>query len=150
MNPQKISAASRKRILEQRKKSREATSQEKAKFENCLEKVHDTKSKGSLDKLIKTIQREGERLNHFKSLNQLEHYKKKVREFIKIANRGTFKVKATGFVDSEGDYSSQLIVEKVDTALEELTTYVLGKESQPLQILQQLDLIKGLLTDLYQ
>jgi uncharacterized protein YaaR (DUF327 family) len=81
---------------------------------------------------------------------QLDHYKKKVREFLEKTNRATFKVKATGFTDSGGDYSTQLIVEKVDRALEDLTTYVFTKESQPMQILDQLDLIKGLLTDLYQ
>lgn len=150
VNPARITSTSRKRIYEERKKNKEATQQDKAKFENCLNHIHDKEIVGELQDLIKTIQREGERLSHYKSMTQLEHYKKKVREFVQVANRKTFKIKPTGYVDSEGDYSAQLIVEKVDTALAELTRYVLERQSEPLKILEQLDLIKGMLTDLYQ
>lgn len=150
IDPSRITAASRRRLLEERKKQREATSSERARFESCIGKVRDKAHVGELESLIKLIQREGERLSHFRSMAQLDHYKKKVREFLEKTNRATFKVKATGFTDSGGDYSTQLIVEKVDRALEDLTTYVFTKESQPMQILDQLDLIKGLLTDLYQ
>lgn len=148
--PNRISAASRRKLMEERKKSREASAIEKEKFESCLNLIHDKDIINELQSLIKTIQREGERLAHFKSMHQLEHYKKKVREFIQVANRKTFKIKPTGYVDSEGDYATQLVVEKVDNALSDLTRFVLEKESEPLKILEQLDLIKGMLTDLYQ
>ena len=150
IDPAKITAASRRRILDERRKQREASSTEKALFEGCISKVRDREVVRDLESLIKSIEREGERLSHFRSMAQLDHYKKKIQEFISKTNRATFKVKATGFTDSGGDYSTQLIVEKVDKALEELTNYVFSKENQPMKILNQLDLIKGLLTDLYQ
>ncbi len=123
---------------------------ERAIFEDCLDRVGDAHLKQELGDLIRTIQREGERLGHFRSLPQLELYKKKVQEFVAKANRGTFKVKASSFTDAAGDYSSQLIVEKVDAALESLTKLVMDKESQAIQILEKVGLIKGLLADLYQ
>lgn len=150
IDPSKISAASRRKLLEERRKKREATAQEKARFDNCISQIRDREKLTGIDSLIKAIQREGERLAHFRSMAQLDHYKNKVREFIEKTNRATFKVKATGFTDQEGDYSTQLKVEKVDGALEDLTKYVFDKSTQPMQILEQLDLIKGLLTDLYQ
>jgi uncharacterized protein len=150
MEPVRITAASRRKILDERRKQRETTSSEKAKFDGCINQVRDREVVKDLESLIKTIEREGERLSHYRSMAQLDHYKKKIQEFIAKTNRASFKVKATGFTDSGGDYATQLIVEKVDRALEELTTYVFNKENQPMQILNQLDLIKGLLTDLYQ
>jgi uncharacterized protein YaaR (DUF327 family) len=149
IDPNRITAASRRKLLEERKKQRQATASERARFEKCIDSIRDRKKVDELESLVKMIQREGERLSHFRSMAQLDHYKKKVREFVEKTNRATFKVKATGFTDSGGDYSTQLIVEKVDQALEELTSYVFNKETQSMQILDQLDLIKGLLTDLY-
>ena len=145
-----ISAASRKRLMEERRKKQETSTLERARFNSCMDKVRDKGLISELDNLIKNIQREGERLSHFRSMSQLDHYKKKVKEFLSKVNNKTFKVKPTGYVDATGDYSTQLVVEKVDQALEDLTTYVFTKENQPLQILEQLDLIKGILTDLYQ
>lgn len=149
-NPNKITSAQRKRLFEERKRIKEASDREKAMFQNCIGNVKDKAVIEDLNKLIKTIEREGERLAHFRSMSQLDHYKKKVREFVEKANRKTFKVKATGFVDASGDYSTQLIVEKIDGALENLTKFIINKESQPFEILEKLDLIKGMLTDLYQ
>jgi uncharacterized protein YaaR (DUF327 family) len=150
IDPSRITAASRRKLMEERKRKKETTTADRAKFNGCMDSVRDKSNVIELNKLIQTIEREGERLSHFRSMAQLDHYKKKVQEFMSKANRATFKVKATGFTDGSGDYSAQLVVEKVDKALEDLTTYVFSKESQPMQILNQLDLIKGLLTDLYQ
>ena len=145
-----ITPVSRRRLQEQRKKSREATQTEKALFEDCISKVSDLALRKELDNIIKVIQKEGDRLHHFRSVSQLEHYKSKVQEFMQKAHRATFKLKAIGFTDHHGDYSTQTVVEKVDNALADLTRLVLGKETQSMMILQKLDLIKGLLTDLYQ
>ena len=150
IDPTRITAASRRKLVEERKKRKEASQAERAKFEGCMSQVRDRSHVVELNQMIQLIEREGERLSHFRSMAQLDHYKKKVTDFISKANRATFKVKATGFTDGTGDYSAQLVVEKVDKALEDLTSYVFNKESQPMKILNQLDLIKGLLTDLYQ
>lgn len=150
MDPSKITAASRRRLLEERRKKREASESERAHFNQCISKVRDQSKVSEINKLIKVIEREGERLAHFRSMAQLDHYKAKVKEFVEKANRNAFKIKSTGFVDSSGDYSSHLMVEKVDKALDDLTNFILKKETQPLQILEKLDLIKGMLTDLYQ
>ncbi|MBF0244849.1 MAG: YaaR family protein [Planctomycetes bacterium] len=148
IEPQGISSVSRRRLHEEKRKKREVSTQERVLFESCMDKVHDTSLKKDLGSLIKNLHREGERLVNNRSLAQLDHYKAKVREFIQKANRGTFKVKSTGFVDANGDYAAHVVVEKVDQSLETLTRLVLNKESPSFQILEQLDLIKGLLTDL--
>ena len=150
IDPSKITAASRRKLLEERRKKREANESERNHFNNCISKVRDQSKVSEFNKLIKTIEREGERLSHFRSMAQLDHYKKKVRDFVERANRASYKIKSIGFVDSSGDYSSHLMVEKVDKALDDLTNFILKKETQSLQILEKLDLIKGLLTDLYQ
>lgn len=150
LTPGQITAAQRKRLYEKRKDAKVATEKEQVLFKSCIDKVKDKALIGDLDDLINTLKREGERLAYYKSLSQLDHYKKKVKEFLEKVNKHTFKVKATGFVDASGDYSTQLIVEKVDFALDDLTKYVFNKETQSLQILEQLELIKGMLTDLYQ
>lgn len=150
MDPSKITATSRRKLLEERRKKRESSDLEKSHFNNCISQVRDQSKVKELGSLIKVIEREGERLSHFRSMSQLDHYKKKVKDFVERTNRASFKVKSTGFVDSSGDYASHLMVEKVDKALDDLTSFILKKESQPMQILEKLDLIKGLLTDLYQ
>jgi uncharacterized protein len=150
LTPGNINAAQRKRLYEKKKSVREATEKENVLFRSCIDKVQDKTIIKELDDMIKILKREGERLTYYRSLTQLDHYKKKVREFMDLVNKNTFKVKATGFVDASGDYSTQLIVEKIDGALDDLTKYVFNKETQSLQILEQLDLIKGMLTDIYQ
>ena len=150
LTPGNINAAQRKRLYEKKKTIREATERENVLFKSCISKVNDKSIVSELDDMIKVLKREGERLSYFRSLTQLDHYKKKVKDFLEIVNKNTFKVKATGFVDASGDYSTQIIVEKMDIALDDLTKYVFNKETQSLQILEQLDLIKGMLTDIYQ
>ncbi len=146
----KINSLQRRKLHDQRKAVRQATSREKVMFEQALDRVRDNSLKVELDDLVRTLQREGERLAHFRSMGQLDHYKNKVKEFVAKVNRGTFKVKATGYTDLSGEYSTHLVVEKMDIALEELTKIVMDKESPTFQILQKLDLIRGMLTDLYQ
>jgi uncharacterized protein len=150
LTPGNINAAQRKRLYEKKKGIKEATEKENVLFKKCINKVQDQTIVRELDDMISILKREGERLAYFRSMTQLDHYKKKVKDFLEIVNKNTFKVKATGFVDAYGDYSTQLIVEKIDFALDDLTKYVFNKETQSLQILEQLDLIKGMLTDIYQ
>lgn len=150
MISQHVSSVSRRRVQDLRQKKREVSTREAALFEECLDRVHDGALKTELADLIRVITREGERLTHYRSLDQLDFYKGKVRDFVAKAHRKTFRVKATGFTEASGDYATHLIVERVDTALEQLTQLVMNKETTTLQILARLDLIKGLLTDLYQ
>lgn len=145
-----VNQVSRRKLQELKNRKREVSAREHALFEDCLQKVHDSSMQKELSELIRVIQREGERLVHSRSLEQLNYYKAKIRDFIAKANRGTFKVKASGYLDAHGGYATHLVVEKVDAAMEELAQLVMNKEAPAMQLLQKLDLIKGLLTDMYQ
>lgn len=145
-----INALSRRKLFDSRKQQRETTAKDRALFESCLDKVSSGSLKDELDELVRSLQSEGERLARFRSMAQLDYYKKKVKDFLSRANRGTFKVKTSSFIDSHGDFNSHVLVEKVDSALDELTRIVLSKEGTTLQVMEKLDLIKGLLTDIYQ
>lgn len=144
-----VSSVGWRKLQEARKKKKESTQREKALFEGCLNKVHDKSVHGELMQMTTELHREGERLMNNRTMGQLEHYKRKVKDFVSKANRLSYRVKASGFVDSQGDYTTHMIVEKVDTALEDIAKLIMEKETETLKLLEKLDLIKGLLTDLY-
>ncbi|WP_027339741.1 YaaR family protein [Halonatronum saccharophilum] len=101
---------------------------------------------GRLDDLLDQIDQQGERLSNNRTFKELIRYKKLIQSFMEEAIDKMYNLKE--------DYSPMqgkihTVVKSVDSSLEELTEVVMDKEVDRLEILEELDEIRGLLVDLY-
>ncbi|AGB40081.1 hypothetical protein Halha_0060 [Halobacteroides halobius DSM 5150] len=111
-----------------------------------LKQVHGEQVKAKLDDLLGMIDKQGDKLANHRTFKELIEYKKMVKKFIKEAVEKMYKLKE--------DYSPQqgkvrTIVKSVDSSLEDLTEMIVDEQSAQLDILAQLDEVRGLLIDLY-
>ncbi|GAB6099721.1 YaaR family protein [Halanaerocella petrolearia] len=111
-----------------------------------LKQAHGEQVKAKLDELLDVIGKQGQRLAEHRTFKDLVKYKKMVKKFVNEAVEKMYQV--------EEDYSPsqgkvQTIVKSVDASLEELTEMIVDDQSAQLEILAQLDEVRGLLIDLY-
>ncbi len=131
-------------ITSKRKVSK--SSRRESSFLEELKGAHGEKIKKQLDQLLELIDEQGERLSKKRTFKELIKYKKMIKGFVKEAVSKMYQVKE--------DYSPlqgkiYTVIKSVDKSLEDLTKMVVDKEEDRLNILGQLDEIRGLLIDLY-
>ncbi|GAB6138928.1 YaaR family protein [Halanaerobaculum tunisiense] len=111
-----------------------------------LKQVHGTEAKAKLDELLGLIDKQGEKLAEHRTFKELVKYKKMVQNFVNEAVEKMYQVKED-YSPTQGKV--QTIVKSVDGSLEELTNLIVDNQSAQLDILDQLDEVRGLLIDLY-
>ena len=87
-------------------------------------------------------------LAHRRLLEDLEKYREKVGEFLKLYMDEVLSLRETSGRRGFSRRKQLLVVKKVNVELEELSRFVLGNEPD-FKILQELGTIEGLLMDLY-
>ena len=111
-----------------------------------LKEVHGEQVKAKLDELLDMIDDQGQRLAEHRTFKELVKYKKMVKNFINEAVEKMYQLEEN-YSPMQGKV--QTIVKSVDTSLEDLTEMIVDKQSAQLDILAQLDEVRGLLIDLY-
>lgn len=119
---------------------------EKKGFLEELKQVHGEKIKAELDDLLGMIDEQGERLAKHRTFKELIKYKKMVKEFVNEAVEKMYQLKEE-YSPSQGKI--QTLVKSVDNSLEDLTNMILDNQSAQIDILDQIDEVRGLLIDLY-
>ncbi len=119
---------------------------EKNGFLEELKQVHGEKIKAELDDLLGMIDQQGERLAKHRTFKELIKYKKMVKKFVNEAVEKMYQLKEE-YSPSQGKI--QTLVKSVDSSLEELTDMILDNQSAQIDILDQIDEVRGLLLDLY-
>lgn len=119
---------------------------EKTGFLEELKQVHGEKIKAELDDLLGMIDEQGERLAKHRTFKELIKYKKMVKKFVNEAVEKMYQLKEE-YSPSQGKI--QTLVKSVDSSLEELTDMILDNQSAQIDILDQIDEVRGLLIDLY-
>lgn len=102
-----------------------------------------------LQRLMKTLNMQGERLAKSRSLQDLAKYKRMVKNFVKEAVQYGMNLKHSHGFNLDGHSRKLITVEKVDEKLVELTEAVIAQEKHPLDLLGLLGEIKGLLINIY-
>ncbi len=106
--------------------------------------------KKSLDELIKELDEQAKILEKHRTFEELEKYKKMVRDFMDQAIKKIYSVKVS---ESSKIMIKRkkvfVLVERVNAELEDLTKKVLEKQTPTLDLLASLEKIKGLLVDMY-
>jgi uncharacterized protein YaaR (DUF327 family) len=129
----------------QTKGTNKASEAEKS-FLNELKQVHGEKIKAKLDELLTMIDQQGDKLAKHRTFNELLKYKNMVKNFVEEAIEKMYQVK-DNYSPTQGKVQS--IVKSVDSSLEELTTMIVEDQEAQLDILDQLDEVRGMLIDLY-
>lgn len=101
------------------------------------------------DQLLNQIDEAGKRLLDQPSMATLRNYRAAVRGFLKEALAGSYQMKGESRWDWRGNRRVFCVVQRINQALEELTTAVLEKNTEPITLMAKIDEIRGLLVDLY-
>jgi uncharacterized protein len=115
-----------------------------------LDNAAEEQVKRSLDELINDLSEQAKVLEKHRTFEELDKYKKMVKEFMKQAVSKIYAVKVSDssklMVKRKKVY---VLVEKVDAELERLTKQVLDKNAPSIDLLATLEKIKGILVDMY-
>lgn len=98
--------------------------------------------------LLDKIEKQGQRLLTNQTVKEFQLYKKLVQSFVTEAVKQGLNLKQSKNLLSQNGTKSA-IVQKVNQKLLDLTDHFLNHEQQSINILQQLDEVKGMLINLY-
>lgn len=101
------------------------------------------------DQLLSQVDKAAKKLVTQPSMETLRSYRAAVQNFLKEAISGSYRMKGESRWDRRGNRRIFCVVQKVNQALEELTTEVLQKNAKPIELMARVDEIRGLLVDLY-
>ena len=120
----------------------------KVAFKRILETAGEQEA-ASWDQLLSRVDEAGKKLLNEPSMATLRSYRAAVRDFLKEAISGSYQMKGESRWDRRGNRRVFCVVEKINQALEELTTAVLEKNAKTITLMAKIDEIRGLLIDLY-
>ncbi|SDK59724.1 YaaR family protein [Sediminibacillus albus] len=118
-------------------------------FGNVVESQSQKLKETELQKLMKDLTVQGERLGRVRSFRDLAKYKRMVKNFVQEAVQYGMELKHSHSWNMDGNNRKLTTVEEIDQKLVELTEAVIEQEKKPINILGVIGEIKGLLVNLY-
>jgi uncharacterized protein YaaR (DUF327 family) len=121
-----------------------------ADFLKELDGAAEEQVKMSLDRLVEEIGEQAKHLIDHRTFEELDKYKKLVKNFMNEAIKKIYAVKVSDsskmMIKRKKVY---IVVEKVDKELEKLTIDLIMKQTDGLDLLAALEKISGMLVDMY-
>ena len=102
-----------------------------------------------LQRMADEITEQGKRLSRTPTYRELRVYRELIRQFVLEAVQNTYVLQNRTGWDRRGRQKIYTLVQKIDTVLAELTELVKDGQENQLEILAKLDVIRGMLVDLY-
>lgn len=102
-----------------------------------------------LQDFLTRLEKKGQQLAESFSLRDLSDFKDMVKSFLRSTFGQSRRVSEESFWDFQGRPKVLSRINDIDKALEELGQKVLDKQAKPLEILSQIDEIRGLIVDLF-
>lgn len=118
-------------------------------FDYQLKSINNKEVYNYINKLAQDIFKQGEFVQKNMNLKEIQKYKKSISEFFNsvISNNLSFDKNDT--LDSRGRYKIYAVINTIDKKLEELTNEVLKEQKDNLAILENIDVIKGLIINVF-
>jgi len=129
--------------------TRRVKKSESREFSGLLGEKEENVHLEELNKIFRGIDQQGDVLKKSRNMTDLKAYKKEVRRFLKVANKGGLKTKQISSMGPDGSMKVYTVIEKVDEALAELTEAFLNQESGNLDLVGKIEEIRGLLVDVF-
>lgn len=121
---------------------------DEARFQNVLAGVRGGDAEKRLDKILNDIQRLSGLLARRRLLEDLEEYRNRVGDFLKLYIDEVLTVREASGGRRGLRKKKLIVVKRIDVELEELSRMVLGGAPE-FKIVKELGTIEGLLLDLY-
>lgn len=102
-----------------------------------------------LQDFLSRLEKKGQQLAESFSLRDLSDFKDMVKSFLRSTFGQSRRVSEESFWDFQGRPKVLSRINDIDKALEELGKKVLDTQAKPLEILKQIDEIRGLIIDLF-
>ncbi|WP_138420021.1 YaaR family protein [Aquibacillus sediminis] len=125
------------------------TSNQSDKFSSLMGSHAEKLKEQELQKLLKDLTAQGEKIARFRSFRDLARYKRMVKGFIEESVQYGMDLKHSRSWTMEGNNRKLTTVEEVDKKLMELTEVVMDQEKKSIGILGLIGEIEGLLINLY-
>ncbi|PKM77482.1 MAG: hypothetical protein CVU90_06440 [Firmicutes bacterium HGW-Firmicutes-15] len=116
-------------------------------FENELAYRQEAAMQFRIKEILGQIEHLGESLSRNININDLMRYKKLVRDFLKEATSEAYQLSKKRGRNRRGR-TLLMTVNTIDAEVEKLINDFRGKKSEPMEILETLDKIRGMLVDL--
>ncbi|HHU50643.1 MAG TPA: YaaR family protein, partial [Firmicutes bacterium] len=103
----------------------------------------------NLEKLMANVDETAKKLLADRSKANLRAYREAVRNFMKEAVGGSYRMKGERRWDRRGNTRILYLIERVNQNMEEVAAMVLQEQADAMAVMAKLDEIRGLLIDLY-
>lgn len=121
----------------------------KGSFKAQLARVNREQIRERLDKLLTIVDEQGEKLKQTLDQRDLQEYKKRVQDFLRLIQKEYAETRQTFSWDGRGQVKTYTLIKKVDTSLDILQSLFLQEQADVLEIVRKIDEIRGLILDLY-
>jgi uncharacterized protein YaaR (DUF327 family) len=118
-------------------------------FAQALNGQAEGRVRQDLDSLMEQLAEQGERLSKVQTFEEMERFRKIVRDFLGKLVSQLYRLQLSSLPQAQRHKRVNVILEKVDLQMEALARQVLSRQSTGLDILANVDQIRGLLCDLY-
>ncbi len=102
-----------------------------------------------LDALLSEIDKHAREIEKSLTFDSLTAYKQLIKKFLDIVVNDLYKVEDKLEITSTGRKKSYQLIKKIDTALDEIATEFMQKQSGLIGFMSRIDQIRGMLLDLY-
>lgn len=116
-------------------------------FDQELTQHREAAGRYKMEEILKELDRLGEKLNRNLNINDLMLYKKRVKNFLQEATAQAFLLKQERGRNRRGRTMLTTIA-TIDSEVEQLLEDFIKKKKEPLEVLEMLDKIRGMLVDL--
>ncbi|MDD3269832.1 MAG: YaaR family protein [Syntrophomonadaceae bacterium] len=116
-------------------------------FDQELTQHREAASRFKMDEILQELERLGEKLNRNLNINDLMLYKKRVKNFLQEATAQAYLLKQERGRNRRGRTMLTTIA-TINSEVEQLIEDFLKKKKEPLEVLEALDKIRGMLVDL--
>lgn len=121
---------------------------EPSQFLKVLTREQSSSSKEEMDKLLRQLDEQGNRLIHSRTLVDLKLYKKIVHQILERTIGEGVRLTERHSIDGYGRSRVYRSVERINEKLVQLTDDILERETSRLHLLEKIGQIKGLLIQL--
>lgn len=118
-------------------------------FSDMLQQNNRQASQEKLNKLLDEIDQQGKKLISIKNLRELKSYKELIKRFIDEVIKDALLMGEEYSYDKFGRSRKYKIIKEIDKKLLELTNLTIEKETQQINLLDQIGEIRGMLVNLY-
>ena len=113
-----------------------------------VSKIDDANLKQKLSSLMENINKQGDKIAKHMDINDLQKYRKLVKEFMNEVVNRSHEFTRENFLDRKGRHRVYGMIRQVDDNLDGLAKELVKEEKDHIAILGHIDEIRGLLLDI--